>query len=770
MSYNFENLSPLDFEKLSIDLLQERFGSSIEPFTPGKDWCIDGRFIDDTGTMNIIQCKHIKKFSDLKSNLTKEFKKIQNQNKIKKPFNYILAVSTGLTPQNKEEIKQLCPLINREENIFGRDDLNSLLRKYPEVEKAHFKLWLNSSAVLEKIFNNDIFTRSKFEEKSIKRKIKLYVKTESFKSVYDKLKENNFCIISGAPGVGKTTLTEMLICYYLSKKYELVEISRDIKEAFKTYSPNKRIVFYYDDFLGTTFLKDTLPKNEDSDLVKFINNIKEDENKKFILTTREYILKQAIQTYEKIKNSDILSGKFIIELKEYTPRHRAKILFNHLYFSEIDKEYLENLKETKKYRDIVRHKNFNPRLIEFMCAKNHLANISHNKYSDWCIKNLDNPKKIWEYAFKNISIHSRVLCYFISISKSSLRYPDIEQDFNLFYKKYCNKYNLPFTSNPFQESIKEIEDSFISLKKENSFIKIEFINPSVIDFLESLIRKDTDLLKNLIKISLNISQIQCIFSIIKSKNEDKLFDFLEDTEVQEVILNLIKKQNSRGNQEEKRSIFSFLFKMVSDDFLKSNESFLKNLVTHFINRLNPQMYNEGMSLSECLTCLNIFKKKKGLYFGKRKDIIEKAKHAFCHNIKERHITDELDIINVKEFMNNFPSVMDEQTENQVIDKALQIIDEWYDATPSSDSEIIRSFADSIHEIESAFGFDNEKSKELYAQAEEAEELEMEKSDYEFESAREEGFLNHQNMKQSPDISNNLDDISNDKLDEMFKKL
>ena len=747
MSYNFENLSPLDFEKLSIDLLQEHFKVPlIETFKPGKDYGIDGRFIKNNGIEIIIQCKHYKNFSDLKANLKKENEKIENlKDKTQTLFNYILVTSLGLTPNNKDTIRDIIPYINNTANIFGRDELNSLFKKFPEVEKRHFKLWINSSAVLEKFLNNDVYNRSSFEIISIKKKMKLYVETENLKLVYEKLKENNFCIISGIPGVGKTTLAEMLILEYLRQGYDLIVISRDMTEALKTYSPKKKIVFYYDDFLGTTFLKEALPKNEDSDLIKFINNIKEDRNKKFIFTTREYILNQAIERYEKIKDSEILSSKFVIELKEYTYHHKAEILFNHLYFSKTDIKYVENLKETKKYRDIVRHKNFNPRLIEWMCRERNLKGILHSQYSDWCIKNLENPEKIWEDAFKNISNHSKALCYLIAISKQTSQYIKIKEDFDRFYENYCDKYNLSIVSSPFEKSIKEIEDSFISLKKQSTdSINIELINPSVNDFIESLMKNDKTLVKNLIKISLYIYQIQNILDIVKSKNQNEFLNLLEDKEIQILILEL--------TQEEKEShrIFSFILSSLPNAFLNNNKDFLKRFLINFINKLKSPIIKKDISFYECLKCLDILEANKNLYFGKRETILQKAKQAFCEDI------DGSDFALVKEFMDKFSSIIDENTKNRVTSEAFQIIDEWYYDAPSSDPEEIRSFADSIEEVENAFGFDNEKSKELYERAEELE-IEIE------ENENNDSFFNDQNIKKE-------DNISNHKLDEMFNKL
>ena len=102
MSYTFENLSPLDFERLGVDLLQKHLKQSlIETFKPGKDWGIDGKFINNSNQVTIIQFKHYKNFQDLKSILKKETKKISEKQKLQKPIQYILATSLGLSLSNK---------------------------------------------------------------------------------------------------------------------------------------------------------------------------------------------------------------------------------------------------------------------------------------------------------------------------------------------------------------------------------------------------------------------------------------------------------------------------------------------------------------------------------------------------------------------------------------------------------------------------------------------------------------------------------------------
>lgn len=69
MKYNLDVLSPLEFEKLSKDIISKKLNLEFKSFKMGKDGGIDLRN-KENGI--ICQCKHIKKFSDLKSILKKE--------------------------------------------------------------------------------------------------------------------------------------------------------------------------------------------------------------------------------------------------------------------------------------------------------------------------------------------------------------------------------------------------------------------------------------------------------------------------------------------------------------------------------------------------------------------------------------------------------------------------------------------------------------------------------------------------------------------------
>ncbi|MDP9311472.1 MAG: hypothetical protein M3R24_11425, partial [Chloroflexota bacterium] len=201
--------------------------------------------------------------SQLKS---KEKSKLDRLN----PKRYIVVTSLGLTPNNKDEIKQLFdPYCLSTGDVYGKDDLNNLLGKHSDIEKQNFKLWLTSQAVMDRIIHSAVFNYTDFEIDSIRQKTKYYVQNKSFFEASQILEEQHYCIISGIPGIGKTTLAEMLIVDYLAKGYEAIKISADMSEAFDVYEPGRKQVFYYDDFLGQTSLENKLNKNEEQHLLHY---------------------------------------------------------------------------------------------------------------------------------------------------------------------------------------------------------------------------------------------------------------------------------------------------------------------------------------------------------------------------------------------------------------------------------------------------------------------------------------------------------------------
>ena len=198
--YDFRGLSAYDFEALARDLLSRALSIDLEIFSPGRDEGIDLRYMAaDADAATIVQCKHYatSSFSTFKNRIATELPKIRAID----PKRYCLVTSLRLTPARKDVlVALLAPYVRTTGDIWGQEDLNALLRQYPEIEKSHFKLWLTSTAVLEAVLNRDVLGRSTDLLEDIERKIKLYVPNASFPDAKRKLDEFNVAVISGEPG------------------------------------------------------------------------------------------------------------------------------------------------------------------------------------------------------------------------------------------------------------------------------------------------------------------------------------------------------------------------------------------------------------------------------------------------------------------------------------------------------------------------------------------------------------------------------------------
>jgi DNA polymerase III delta prime subunit len=218
--------------------------------------------------------------------------------------------------------------------------------------------------VLEHIFNAAILNRSEAYRREIVAKSQTFVAPAALDRARAILRDEHSCVISGPPGVGKTTLADMLTLDYLEQGFELFVVSEDVREAEQVLLGDRRQLFVYDDFLGRTELTEKLGKNEDNRIVAFMRAVKALPQHRFILTTREYILRAARLQYARFDEYDLDALNCILEIGDYSRFERALILYQHLYFeSDATAEELKEFVESKVYREIVSHRNYTPRHI-----------------------------------------------------------------------------------------------------------------------------------------------------------------------------------------------------------------------------------------------------------------------------------------------------------------------------------------------------------------------------------------------------------------------
>lgn len=478
MTFSFDALSPADFEDLSRDLLGRELGVRFEAFGPGRDGGVDGRH-SAAGDTTILQAKHYRMsdFDALARTMQKERASIDSL----APSRYLLTTSRPLTPANKDRLATIIgPSLEGTCDIFGNDDINGLLRKYPDVQKSHVKLWLSGAGVLERVLHAATHNFTTLTRDDIKAKLTVYAENPSFKSGRDILESIHVLIVSGPPGVGKTTLAEMLSYAYLAEDWELVAI-RSLDDAFAHIDDTKRQIFFFDDFLGRIALDARALSNQDSDLARFIGRVRRTSNARFILTTRAYIYEEARLQSEALSTRALDIASYVLDVGIYTRRIRARILYNHLIVASVPEAHIQALVEQSAIKKIVDHDHYNPRIVQTLTNQDRVEEIPPADYPAAFIAALDDPLSVWDKAFRtHIASRCRHLLFAMYVSaEHGAEIEDLEEVYNPLHQALCRRFSMSSGPKDFEESVRTLEGSFVTISNG----KVSLINPSVRDYL-----------------------------------------------------------------------------------------------------------------------------------------------------------------------------------------------------------------------------------------------------------------------------------------------
>lgn len=488
-NYNFSTLNDKEFEQIAKDLLNAKYNLELQDFKVGKDKGTDLRFSTLKNKNSIVvQAKHYigSGFAQLKSTLlNRELKKVKDL----LPDRYIVVTSLPLSAIQKDELKLiLSPFVVTSNDIIGQEDLNGYLAEFKEIEKRYFKLWFSSINVFNAILNNAIEGRTRYLLERIREKIPFYVVTKKLDVANKILQKEKLLLITGQPGIGKTTLAEIILFERAKNGHKIYKVE-NISEAEDVISPNddEKQLFYFDDFLGANYFEIINAHKTETQLTAFVERVKNTPNKYLILTTRTVILNHAIEKYEKISHSKLASQQFEIKLTDYSKFEKALILYNHLYFRGVKDDLHDSLLQKKFYKQIIQHKNYTPRIIEFITDNSMIEKLSPPEYHQFILNNLNNPKEIWRYSYNNqIGYLDRCLLLTLFTFDNSVFESTLMKTFENRLDFEKTEHNQIINTNQFNESVKILLNGFIKSNLYDTKPPVReflFINPSLTDFL-----------------------------------------------------------------------------------------------------------------------------------------------------------------------------------------------------------------------------------------------------------------------------------------------
>ena len=494
-SYDFRSLSDVDFEDLTRDLMEATWGLPLESFAAGRDTGIDLRYARTGDRSVIVQCKHYagSTWPQLLAAAKAERPKVEAL----APGRYVFVTSQPLTPARKQKLLDLfSPFCLGTADIVGRTEVNALLRDHPSVERRHPRLWLTSRAVLDRVLHNGLFERARILADGLPDTLRRYVPHPSLADAQALLDRLHYCVIAGIPGVGKTTLAEVLAAGFVGEGYEFVALSRSISDVLGVLDTSRRQVLYFDDFLGMTALQ-ALDRNEDRDLLSLFGEVQRSSKTRLILTTREYILQQATAAHERLDHPGVDWGKCTVTLDGYDRLHRARILYNHLRYSDLPADYVQALLAAEAHISIVDHDNFSPRIVGWMTkAASARGDGGADSYAARFLDALDVPDALWGHAVDvHVSDASRHLLVVLASLPSDVSLDDLQTAFWAFHQAQSRLHGTPTSDRDAERAIRELDGTFVStrLQKDRSGPLVRFHNPSIRDVIEAKLRSDAAL-------------------------------------------------------------------------------------------------------------------------------------------------------------------------------------------------------------------------------------------------------------------------------------
>jgi len=504
MNYSFESLNDKEFENLVVDVIGQTLDTRIERFKAGKDGGVDGRFFNNENGEVILQCKHWLKSGMaklLKSLETEEVEKVRKLN----PKRYIFVTSLPLSHPNKKKIMALFqPYILRADDIYGSEDLNQLLATYPDIEKRHYKLWIASANVLQRFLNEAIYGRSNEFVTRLKESSRIYVYSDNHKRTVEKLKQDHVVVITGEPGSGKTTIAGQICLELIKQEYTLFVIQDDLKEAESVFARDEKQVFYFDDFLGRNYLE-AFSGNSESAICQFMARIKRAKNKKFVLTSRTNIFSQGCNLGDLFKQEKVKNTMSEVRIDELSYLDKAYILYNHIWFGNLLEDFVEELYKDKKYKQIIYHKNFNPRLISFITDVDLFDGVDVQDYWGHIHSTLSNPKDVWANLFDSqLSQSARELVALVVFNGK-----EIGEDKLL--ESYIRLHNGSPQEDNLYRVIKNLVGSLLVRKiSKNDNVVLDVYNPSVADFVIGRYLGQTSFLTEVFKALLSSESLKVL--------------------------------------------------------------------------------------------------------------------------------------------------------------------------------------------------------------------------------------------------------------------
>lgn len=522
--YDFKSLSPYDFEVLARDLLSAHDGITYSTYRVGADGGVDLQAHTEAGVV-IAQCKHTPDAS--KATLVRvaraEREKIARLSR--RPIRYVFVTSADISPRDEQEVAEALDFVADAVEVHGRGWLNAVLSEHQHLERRHFKLWLSSTEAISEMLRGGVFLRGESRVRRIQRNYLRFVHHDICTQAEAVLSSSGCVLLTGAPGAGKTAIAEYLLLQWWHRGYRIIVDPRDVDRWWEWVEDDTPTVFFFDDTWGQTRYGDHTSRHYDSDVYEFIETILEKrqggtQSKLLIMTSRIQVLHDTVRLSDASRRALELVAECRVGIKGLSAEVRSRILFNHVLHGVTDNETRRKLAQGGWWRDIVRHRNYSPRIVELIIARNGHAG-SEALVAD-LLRSLNNPLEIWGSSFKALPDYDQQLLLTLAVMDSR----------HVPWRKLDPRLeNIATNESGFEAAVERLQDSWIACEYVEGVQYFALVDPSQRDYLTLYLSASPSAMSRLIKNTVEFEDLTSICSqgaAIELAGQQRLFSLGED--------------------------------------------------------------------------------------------------------------------------------------------------------------------------------------------------------------------------------------------------
>ncbi|MFJ3825033.1 nSTAND3 domain-containing NTPase [Streptomyces nodosus] len=522
--YDFKSLSPYDFEVLARDLLSAHDGVTYSTYRIGADGGVDLQAHTGAGVV-IAQCKHTPDAS--KATLVRvaraEREKIARLSR--RPNRYVFVTSAEISPSDEQEVAETLDSVADTVEVHGRGWLNAVLSDHQHLERRHFKLWLTSTQAIAEMLRGGVFLRGESRIRRIQRNYLRFVHHDICTQAEAVLSSTGCVLLTGAPGAGKTAIAEYLLLQWWHRGYRIIVDPRDVDRWWEWVEDDTPTVFFFDDTWGQTRYGDHGSRHYDSDVYEFIETVLEKNtdavpSKLLIMTSRIQVLHDTVRLSDASRRALELIGKCRVSLGRLPAEVRSRILFNHILHGITDSAARRKLAQGGWWHDIVRHRNYSPRIVELIIKRN--GHGDGEALINDLLQSLDNPLEVWGSSFKALPEYDQQLLLSLSVMDSQ----------HVPWRKLDRRLeNIATAESGFESAIERLDGSWVTCEYVEGIQYFSLADPSQRDYLTRYLSISPSAMSRLIKNTVEFEDLAPICTqgvAIELAGQQRIFSLGED--------------------------------------------------------------------------------------------------------------------------------------------------------------------------------------------------------------------------------------------------